>query len=141
MIHAFFAVVLNLSPCTIAGAPARCGTFDVPESAGSKRVLHLKLIVLPATERNESATLLMAGGPGERTTPSAEVAVKYFAAERRLHDVVLLDQRGTEGSALCPDAVKKYAAEVRSGTFPSESHSFAMKDEVVKQLYGGSTRK
>jgi hypothetical protein len=37
--------------------------------------------------------------------------------------------------------VKKYAEEVRAGTFPAESHSFAMKDEVVKQLYGNSARK
>jgi hypothetical protein len=37
--------------------------------------------------------------------------------------------------------VKTYAEEVRSGAFPAESHSFAMKDEVVKQLYGSSARK
>ena len=119
MIPILFAAALNLAPCTIAGANARCGTFDVPESAGSKRTLHLKLIVLPATERNESPNFLMAGGPGERTTPSAEIAVKYFAAERRLHDIVLLDERGTEGSALCPEAVKKYAkSEIEDDLFP-----------------------
>jgi 3-methyl-2-oxobutanoate hydroxymethyltransferase len=39
------------------------------------------------------------------------------------------------------DAVARYAEEVRSGAFPSESHSFAVRDEVVKQLYGISTRK
>ena len=34
-------------------------------------------------------------------------------------------------------AVARYAEEVRSGAFPSESHSFAIKDDVVKRLYGG----
>ena len=38
-------------------------------------------------------------------------------------------------------AMKKYAEEVRSGAFPSESHSFDIKDEVVKQLYGSSRGK
>jgi len=28
----FFAAALHLAPCTIAGAKARCGTFDVRES-------------------------------------------------------------------------------------------------------------
>jgi 3-methyl-2-oxobutanoate hydroxymethyltransferase len=33
-------------------------------------------------------------------------------------------------------AVERYAAEVRSGEFPSGGQSFGMKDEVVKRLYG-----
>jgi 3-methyl-2-oxobutanoate hydroxymethyltransferase len=33
-------------------------------------------------------------------------------------------------------AVERYAAEVRSGEFPSGKQSFGMKDEVVKRLYG-----
>ena len=120
MIHLLFAVALHLSPCTIAGANARCGTFDVPESAGSNRTLHLQLIVFPATERNESPIFPFGGGPGERVTPAAEMVVKEFAAERRLHDVVLLDERGTEGSALCPNAVKKHAREeVEGELFPA----------------------
>jgi 3-methyl-2-oxobutanoate hydroxymethyltransferase len=50
-------------------------------------------------------------------------------------------KRYTEAGSAIRDAVAKYAEEVRSGAFPSESHSFAIKDEVVKQLYGNSTRK
>jgi 3-methyl-2-oxobutanoate hydroxymethyltransferase len=34
------------------------------------------------------------------------------------------------------DAVSRYAAEVRSGTFPAGGQSFGMKDDVVKRLYG-----
>ena len=50
-------------------------------------------------------------------------------------------KRYTEAGTAIRDAVKKYAEEVRAGTFPAESHSFAMQDEVVKQLYGNSGRK
>jgi 3-methyl-2-oxobutanoate hydroxymethyltransferase len=50
-------------------------------------------------------------------------------------------KRYAEAGDAIRDAMKKYAEEVRSGAFPSESHSFAMKDEAVRQLYGGSRRK
>ena len=119
MIHAFFAVALHLSPCTIAGANAQCGTFDVPESAGSRRILHLKVIVLPATNKNRSAIFPILGGPGDAVTPGASFVVSQFAAERRDHDYVLLDERGTEGSALCPNAVKAHAREeIEDDMFP-----------------------
>ena len=39
------------------------------------------------------------------------------------------------GSAI-RDAVARYAAEVRDGSFPGEGKSFNMKDEVLKKLYG-----
>lgn len=113
--HAFFAAALSLAPCTIAGAQARCGTFDVPEAADSNRPLHLKLIVLPATERNASAIFPMSGGPGQTVTDAAPFIVQDFAAERRLHDIALLDLRGTEGSALCPSAVKAHGHEIVEG--------------------------
>jgi 3-methyl-2-oxobutanoate hydroxymethyltransferase len=50
-------------------------------------------------------------------------------------------KRYAEAGNAIRDAMRKYAEEVRSGAFPSEAHSFAMKDEVVKQLYGSSKRK
>ncbi|HYL88678.1 MAG TPA: 3-methyl-2-oxobutanoate hydroxymethyltransferase [Burkholderiales bacterium] len=50
-------------------------------------------------------------------------------------------KRYAEAGNAIRDAMRKYAEEVRSGAFPSEAHSFAMKDEVVKQLYGTSKRK
>ena len=119
MIHVLFAVALNLSPCTIADAKARCGTLDVPESQGSSRTLHLKLIVFPATERDVSPIFVFSGGPGIRSTDSAEIVAKFFGDERRLHDAVLLDLRGTEGSALCPHAVKAHLREaIEEDLFP-----------------------
>ena len=47
-------------------------------------------------------------------------------------------KRYTEAGEAMRDAVKQYAQEVRSGAFPGERHSFAIKDEVVKRLYGSS---
>ena len=54
-------------------AQARCGTFDVLESPQPSRTLALKVIVLPATERNESAIFPFGGGPGIPVTPGAEL--------------------------------------------------------------------
>ncbi|HLJ73744.1 MAG TPA: alpha/beta fold hydrolase [Thermoanaerobaculia bacterium] len=119
MIHALFAVAVHLSSCNIAGAAARCGTLDVPESAGSSRTLHLKLIVFPATDHNVSPIFVFSGGPGIKSTDAAEMVAKFFGDERRLHDAVLLDLRGTEGSALCPNAVKAHLREaVEDDLFP-----------------------
>jgi pimeloyl-ACP methyl ester carboxylesterase len=119
---AFFAAAslaasLHLKPCTIAGAPARCGTFDVRESPRSSRTLALKVIVFAAREHNDSAIFPFSGGPGIATTPGAEDEVKYFGAELRRHDVVLVDQRGTGGSAplRCPGAQKAHARELIEG--------------------------
>src|SRR5204863_2087820 len=46
-------------------------------------------------------------------------------------------KRYTEAGTAIRDAVAQYAAEVRSGAFPSSSQAFSMKDEVLKKIYGG----
>jgi 3-methyl-2-oxobutanoate hydroxymethyltransferase len=45
-------------------------------------------------------------------------------------------KRYAEAGAAIKDAVARYAAEVRAGSFPGEGKSFGMKDEVIKRLYG-----
>lgn len=114
---ASLAASLHLAPCTIAGTAARCGTFDVRESPSSSRKLPLKVIVFAAREHNDSAVFPFSGGPGMSTTPGAEDEVKIFGAELRRHDVVLVDQRGTGGSAplKCPTAQEKHARELIEG--------------------------
>ncbi|MEA2343904.1 MAG: hypothetical protein QOF63_2073 [Thermoanaerobaculia bacterium] len=109
---ASLAASLHLAPCKIAGAPARCGTFDVRESPRSSRMLALKVIVFTAREHNDSAIFPFSGGPGMATTPGAEDEVKIFGAELLRHDVVLVDQRGTGGSAplRCPAAHTTHAS-------------------------------
>jgi pimeloyl-ACP methyl ester carboxylesterase len=104
VIPALFATALHLAPCTIAGAVARCGTFERGSVA-------MKVIVLPATEKNQSAIFPFNGGPGRIITDAAELEVKELAAERRFHDVVMMDARGTATSSplTCSEAMKKHA--------------------------------
>jgi 3-methyl-2-oxobutanoate hydroxymethyltransferase len=45
-------------------------------------------------------------------------------------------KRYTEAGSAIRDACARYAEEVRSGAFPGEKQSFAMKEEVLKRLYG-----
>ena len=45
-------------------------------------------------------------------------------------------KRYAEAGTVIREAVARYAAEVRSGEFPSGGQSFGMKDDVVKRLYG-----
>lgn len=45
-------------------------------------------------------------------------------------------KRYAEAGSAIKDAVARYAAEVRDGSFPGEGKSFGMKDEVIKRLYG-----
>jgi pimeloyl-ACP methyl ester carboxylesterase len=132
---ATLAASLHLAPCTIAGAPARCGTFDVKESARSSRMLPLKVIVFAAREHNDSAIFPFSGGPGIATTPGAEDEVKIFGAELRRHDVVLVDQRGTGGSAplRCPAAQKKHARELIEGDLFPLPFISDCRSEIEKQ--------
>jgi 3-methyl-2-oxobutanoate hydroxymethyltransferase len=45
-------------------------------------------------------------------------------------------KRYTEAGAAIRDAVARYAAEVRDGSFPGEGKSFGMREEVLKNLPG-----
>src|SRR5438309_752148 len=45
-------------------------------------------------------------------------------------------KRYAEAGAAIKDAVARYAAEVRNGSFPAEGQSFGMKEEVLKRLHG-----
>lgn len=46
-------------------------------------------------------------------------------------------KRYTEAGAAIREAVARYAAEVREGSFPGEGKSFGMNEVVLKALYGG----
>ncbi len=45
-------------------------------------------------------------------------------------------KRYTEAGAAMREAVARYAAEVRDGSFPGEGKSFRISDELMKKLYG-----
>lgn len=123
---------LHLTPCTIAGAAARCGTFDVAESPGSARKLALKVIVVPATKHNESAIFPFGGGPGVPVIPGAEMIVKELPAERRLHDEVFVDMRGAGESSplVCPQATKRHDHELIEGDLLPDTFVRECRNEI-----------
>ncbi|AEB11249.1 3-methyl-2-oxobutanoate hydroxymethyltransferase [Marinithermus hydrothermalis] len=45
-------------------------------------------------------------------------------------------KRYAEAGALMREAVAAYAREVREGVFPDEAHSFGMREEILKKVYG-----
>jgi len=46
-------------------------------------------------------------------------------------------KRYAEAGAAIREALARYAAEVRDGSFPGEGKSFGMREEVLKKVYGG----
>ncbi len=92
-------------PCEIPGVKgeARCGTFEVFEDRAAKagRKIPLKVVVLtgPGPGRAADPMLYMAGGPGDSATRAAAGFAEVFAPLRAKRDIVLIDVRGTGGSA------------------------------------------
>lgn len=100
---------LALAECAIDGAEekAKCGALEVPENWDDPegRKISLKVIVIPAAKASGRAPLFdLAGGPGVAATEGAGYFLTDGAANRAERDVVLVDQRGTGGSAplRCP---------------------------------------
>jgi pimeloyl-ACP methyl ester carboxylesterase len=93
-----------LTPCrTVDGnSEGLCGTYSVWENRALKRgrKLALKVMVLPATSGTAAvdAFFPLAGGPGQSSI-DAYPMTGYTNAIRKDRDVVLVDQRGTGGSA------------------------------------------
>jgi pimeloyl-ACP methyl ester carboxylesterase len=96
-----------LVPCVVGPTkkPALCGTFDVYEdrTAERGRTIPLKLIVVRATKPSGRAIFLNPGGPGasavEQAPFIAGTSGNPFAELRGRYDLVLVDVRGTGGSA------------------------------------------
>lgn len=98
---------LPLRACSLPGVPGRvlCGELRVPEdrARAGGRTISLRVLVLPATGARTMPPLYsLDGGPGV----PASVAAGFFATAGAIHrehaDVVLVDQRGTGGSAALP---------------------------------------
>lgn len=90
-------------PGTTLTAPARCGTYSVAENPldPTGRQIVLRLAVVPAARRDArpDPLFIFAGGPGQAAT-EAYVMMRWALSEIRAdRDIVLLDQRGTGGSA------------------------------------------
>ncbi len=46
-------------------------------------------------------------------------------------------KRYADAGTLVREAIGQYAAEVRSGAFPAEAHSFGMSEEILRRIAGG----
>jgi pimeloyl-ACP methyl ester carboxylesterase len=103
---------LELKPCaTIPGLPAeaRCGTYEVWENraARSGRKIPLRVVVIPAQspDRLSDPFIYFEGGPGQSSVAAAPLILQEVGALRRRRDILLVDFRGTGGSAglFCPE--------------------------------------
>jgi pimeloyl-ACP methyl ester carboxylesterase len=96
---------LTLGACTDPDLPkgARCGTYQVFENRAAKkgRRISLRVVVLPALgpDRRPDAVVAFAGGPGESSVGEAGYLGQELAPLRRHRDFLLVDSRGTGGSA------------------------------------------
>jgi pimeloyl-ACP methyl ester carboxylesterase len=101
---------LPLKDCRISAGPgypgikARCGTFERHEDPSDETspLLALRLAIVPALslEPEPDPFVPIAGGPGQSTIEFYALQSHAFEDIRRTRDIVLLDQRGTGGSAL-----------------------------------------
>ena len=94
-----------LSPCKVQNVgDALCGKYEVWEnrSARSGRKIGLKTVVVPALNQPTArdAIFWLHGGPGAAATTGAGAAGKggFLEKLRETHDIVFVDQRGTDGS-------------------------------------------
>jgi pimeloyl-ACP methyl ester carboxylesterase len=103
------AAEAGFSPCTYGGYVAgRCGSIPVPADPRRPHAgtIELRVAVLPATVRPALGALFyLEGGPGGAATQAAVEVNELFARVGRRRDIVMVDQRGTGGSAplACPD--------------------------------------
>ena len=106
---------LSLTPCQLAHPflagriPARCGTLEVPEDhdrpGGRRLALRVAVVEADAGGRRPDPVFFLAGGPGQAATEVFPAVADAFTRVGRRRDIVLVDQRGTGGSARleCPD--------------------------------------
>jgi hypothetical protein len=102
---------LELKPCALPGlaAEARCGTYEVWENraARSGRKIPLRVVVIPAQgpDRLPDPFIYFDGGPGQSSVANAPWIVQDLGALRKRRDILLVDFRGTGGSAglFCPE--------------------------------------
>jgi len=103
---------IELKPCSaIPGLPPEvlCGTYEVWENRAAKsgRKIPLRVAVIPAQDPNRlpDPFVYFEGGPGESSVMAASWLVQELGALRRRRDILLVDFRGTGGSAglFCPE--------------------------------------
>jgi pimeloyl-ACP methyl ester carboxylesterase len=108
LIAALAAGSLHASACTVGKAKLAsiCGTYTVYEdrSARSGRTIALAFVVIKAAHSGNRAIAWNPGGPGASSTAAAEAiadgdVARELSALRDRYDILLVDNRGTGGSA------------------------------------------
>lgn len=123
---------LELTPCTIAGQSAECGSLPVYENRDISRgrMINLKIAVIKSTSPQpaKDPVFLLSGGPGvAATTDTGNIQLFLYIQKDR--DLVLVDQRGTGGS----NRVIAPTTPDWSGLSPSELEQ-AYADWIKEQL-------
>lgn len=81
----------------------KCGTVTVPENytKPESTKIDLNVVVLPAIDKssNKKPLMFLAGGPGQAATELASMLRNRFYEVRKVHDIILVDQRGTGKSS------------------------------------------
>ncbi len=98
---------LDLQPCQVYAVPEPllCGTLAVPENRARPggRSRPLTVAVVPATGEKKLPPLYhLEGGPGLPATGSAAFWATAGSIHRRHRDIVLVNQRGTDGPSALP---------------------------------------
>jgi pimeloyl-ACP methyl ester carboxylesterase len=101
------AKTIELGACEQPNLPpdARCGTYEVWENRAAKsgRKIPLNVVVIPALGKPEEklpdAFTYFAGGPGDSSVNGAGWMAQSMKALRQRRDILLVDFRGTGGSA------------------------------------------
>jgi pimeloyl-ACP methyl ester carboxylesterase len=102
------AAALHAHACTIgkSRAPSVCGTYTVYENraAAAGRTIALDFIVIKARRPSNRAIAWNPGGPGASSTANAAgiadgTFFRAITALRERYDILLVDNRGTGGSA------------------------------------------
>ena len=118
------AAALRLAPCAgIRNAPhdAKCASLSVFEnrSAHAGRQIAIRILVLPAKERNAGAIFELSGGPGQSAIDDVPFVMQQFRALRRSHDLVFVAQRGTRYSHQLQCSLYSDPAQYLRELFPS----------------------
>jgi pimeloyl-ACP methyl ester carboxylesterase len=124
---------IQLTGCKAGDLAARCGTLLRPESPGSPRMLSMKVIVVPAEVHNDSAIVLLAGGPGDTVLEGAPRTKQFFPKLHERHDFVFMDERGAGQSAPleCPKTTAKYQRAFVEGELFPEGYARDCRAEIA----------
>lgn len=135
---------IEFEPCTLApqfsasSVEAQCGTLRVPEdpAAPDGRQIELALAWVPTDNTEDpDPVFMLAGGPGQGARDSYPSVAPAFREILRKRHVILLDQRGTGGSAalVCRDQAGRSAVAEALDETPAAAAAFARRclDEVA----------